>query len=680
MAFHLQLPCKKELPLAKPWNCLWAVSWLLLLPLNLDAQVDSLLNRNQLLKTITISEKSPNQAFNFYRGSKLANTEEILSRVPGMNLIRRGPIGMDPGLRSYQGNQINLTIDGMRMHGACTDRMDPVSIYIEPANLNSIEINQGASGAYSGSTIGGSVNLNLQKPDFSCKHVIQGKYNTSFQSASRGLSQSLILDGVQKKFAWRLSGALRKAGNYTAGGGQEIRYSQYQKWNSALAISYKINEYSLLQVDALVDQGRNIGYPGLSMDVGKANAAILAATHTLDGKQGNQLRTKLYWNNVYHEMDDTKRPETPIHMDMPGWSRTYGIFQEAQAKAGLIHWKARWDYSHTFLKADMTMYPKNEPIMFMKTLADNNQQNAGLFVKAELNAPGFLNPVVWFRYDYNALEVLPGIGADNLAGMGMQVEKPIQNHLKNGGIEFNKKYNKLLLGFKASYAERCPSANERIGFYLYSRADNFDYLGNPTLKPEQALQAEFQVVVEAEQLSWSNQFYFHHTQNALLGFVIPGYSAMTIGAKGVKEWRNLAFANAWGMETVVKWKISHSFSNLNTLRLTSTRNNLGEAMPFTPPLKIMEALSYTRHKWKVQQEFEYASSQHQLSNTFGEKSSPSWFLFHLRFSRYWTLKRGDIGFQFAIENLLDRNYYEHLDFMKIARPGRNFIIGFNLSI
>jgi iron complex outermembrane receptor protein len=31
-------------------------------------------------------------------------------------------------------------------------------------------------------------------------------------------------------------------------------------------------------------------------------------------------------------MDDTKRPNVPIHMDMPGWSKTYGYYSKVKAK------------------------------------------------------------------------------------------------------------------------------------------------------------------------------------------------------------------------------------------------------------------------------------------------------------------------------------------------------------
>jgi iron complex outermembrane receptor protein len=136
----------------------------LLLPAILLAQTDTL--STKLLKELTIQDKG-NLPFTFYQSSKLATTEEILGRMEGVNLIRRGPYGMEPTLRHYNAGQINLSIDGMRLYGACTDKMDPTSVYVEPINLEGISAAHGAHGNFQGSSIGGNINLKLKGPNTS---------------------------------------------------------------------------------------------------------------------------------------------------------------------------------------------------------------------------------------------------------------------------------------------------------------------------------------------------------------------------------------------------------------------------------------------------------------------------------------------------------------------------------
>lgn len=107
--------------------------------------IDSLkspLELNELVICTDGKDRS-NEAFNFYRSSKISSTEDIMSRMEGVNLIRRGAFGMEPTLRSYSAGQINMTVNGMRMYGACTDKMDPIYSYIEPGNLSKLQVQIG---------------------------------------------------------------------------------------------------------------------------------------------------------------------------------------------------------------------------------------------------------------------------------------------------------------------------------------------------------------------------------------------------------------------------------------------------------------------------------------------------------------------------------------------------------
>src|SRR5690606_19785886 len=161
--------------------------------------------------------------FNFYKSSKLATTEDILSRMEGVNLIRRGAYGLEPTIRNYSSGQTNITIDGMRIYGACTDKMDPVSIYIEPVNLQSIQVAHGASGALNGSTIGGQINFNLKEPDYFCNKKLHGQFSQSYATVNNGYNTTASLQQTLNKFSYRISGALRDADNYRSGSGTIIQ-------------------------------------------------------------------------------------------------------------------------------------------------------------------------------------------------------------------------------------------------------------------------------------------------------------------------------------------------------------------------------------------------------------------------------------------------------------------------
>ncbi|MBX2943562.1 MAG: TonB-dependent receptor plug domain-containing protein [Cyclobacteriaceae bacterium] len=170
---------------------------------------------------------------NFYRANQSANTEDILSRMNGVYLIRRSAYGQEPVIRGMSAGQINVTIDGMRMFSACTDKMDPVTIYVEPQNLKSIDASLGTNGNSMGSTIGGGLNLRLAEPILNQKRV-SGRAGGGYQSVSNGFNYFTDANFSQPNSAYRASFIYRKNQNYKAGNGQTVNFSQFEKINFSI--------------------------------------------------------------------------------------------------------------------------------------------------------------------------------------------------------------------------------------------------------------------------------------------------------------------------------------------------------------------------------------------------------------------------------------------------------------
>src|SRR5690606_1387895 len=128
----------------------------------------------------------------------------------------------------------------------------------------------------------------------------------------------------------------RKAGNYYDGNNEEVNHSQYNKFNTSLGLAYKTSPFSAVRVDAIFDKARNVGFPTLPMDLWLSRAIITSASYKQLFEHGliSVWDTKVYYNAVEHYMDDTKRPENLVHMDMPGWSTTYGLVSSANLKRG----------------------------------------------------------------------------------------------------------------------------------------------------------------------------------------------------------------------------------------------------------------------------------------------------------------------------------------------------------
>ena len=117
------------------------------------------------------------------------------------------------------------------------------------------------------------------------------------------------------------------------------------------------------------------------MDVGKAAARIAALSFVHEDPAGllQKLTVKAYANQVKHAMDDTRRPNVPMHMDMPGLSKTVGAFAEAALQLNKKQTlQLRADGSSTYLQASMTMYQAGQLPTYLLTWPDNKKNQYGL--------------------------------------------------------------------------------------------------------------------------------------------------------------------------------------------------------------------------------------------------------------------------------------------------------------
>lgn len=245
-------------------------------------------------------------------------------------------------------------------------------------------------------------------------------------------------------------------------------------------------------------------------------------------------------------------------------------------------------------------------------------------------------------------------------------------------MKYGKTLGKIsLLQLTLAYGERIPTSNERYGFYLYNRQDQYDYLGNPDLKPEQSWQGEFQFKQTYKNVEYSLNLFYHHTLNYVYSYVLSGYSQMTIGAKGLKTYQNIGYAVSEGMEGNVSVRLADQVSYLATIKYVYAETDAGNPLPLVPPFKLQHALRYTFKLVQFQMEHDYAMAQKRVNLDYGDIVTPSYHLLNIRVSRNFKARSGILQAGIACENLLDANYREHLDIGNIPRFGRGFL--FNIT-
>ena len=647
-------------------------------PKNVSADTSKLF---ELREIVIVRNAEKNDALaNFYKANRSATTEEILSRAQSVQLIRRGNYGLEPSIRGCSAGQIAVTIDGMHITGACTDKMDPVTIYVEPQNLQSIDVTTGTNGAMYGSSIGGSLNMKLAEPELNVTNVSIG---SGFQSAADAYNGTFSLNTGSDRFALLFNGVYRRSGNYRAGGGTEIPFSQYEKMNWSLATTFQISEADVVNADVLFDDGWNIGFPALAMDVGSARARIYSLSYRYSESESffKKFEAKVYGNNITHAMDDTRRPFVPIHMEMPGWSDTYGSFAEAQITLHEAHTTLlRADVTRTNVRAEMTMMPQHSAPMFMLTLPDARRWSAGLFVNDEWLISNHYSLTTNLRAEYLNTLVTSLFGQQQLSVFGYNTSGTIKNIITNGTVNLTRQLSDetdatLTLG----YGERASTMNELFGFYLYNRFDGFDYIGNPEIQNEQSLQTELALRYHTDAVQIKATGFFNRIKNYLMGKPDVMISAMTVGAKGVKVYRNIPYAVISGGELTAVFHPTEMVDLISSIKYLRGEDDHSISLPLISPLKIVTSTRYRMNGLTLQTEIEYSSEQNKIRTEVGEQSTPSYSLANVRASYAMPVSSVSLVLNCGMENIFDLRYRDHLDWGGIPRAGRNMYVSATIS-
>ena len=652
------------------------------------------------LKEVIVTARLPlgnKDVLDFYRTNNFSTIDNINARLNGMSLIKRGSYAMEPQLNGFSAGQLNVTIDGMKMFGACTDKMDPVTSYIEPTNLKTITINQGTNCSKNGCNIGGSFDMTLIEPDTNARHPFYSSLGVGYESISNSRNVLFSSGYSKKKWAGSIDGIYRKNDEYKDGNKVLIPFSQFEKTNIHTALKYTADEANSFKVDFLYDEAHNVGYPALPMDVSLARAYLFALEYEHTGNI--RVKAKMYFNSVYHLMDDSQRDSTFLledkvtgkqdtvymRMDMPGLSSTFGMYVQADK-----FWRTNNNFSCKFENytnhslAEMTMHMNRpetgpEPPMYMQTWPDVVRNVTGLFVQNST----YFAPFVFTanaRVDYNIDILQSEYGQEQFSIFGFSLEKTQSKLIGSLNASLQYQLSKAIqLTLTTGYSERLPTITERLGFYLYNAYDGYDYIGNPYIKPEKSnfYSLGFQLSQHKLQLNLSQSISF--VKDYIMGVTDPLIPPMNFYTNGTRVYTNIDAARLYSTDMQVLYTPVESISLFLLSKFTFGELKSGEPLPLIPPFKNVIAAKYAKNRFSFQTESEFALAQNRVNTNYGEYKTPGYSVYNLKSGYSFRLSETTLDLGFSFTNLFNKVYYEHLDWGRINRPGRSFELFIKIS-
>ncbi|MFD2518294.1 TonB-dependent receptor plug domain-containing protein [Salinimicrobium flavum] len=661
---------------------LWYVFLLWLISFGIYAQespVDS-------LKMINLDEVvviSADNKLNYQKQRKpLSSIDEFLESARSINMVKRGAYAWEPLLNDMESQRLAITIDGMQIFGACTDKMDPVTSYVDVSNLSEVQIQSGQQGAVFGNTIGGGINLRVDKSDFR-----PTGWNAAVESAYESNNQMRVFGGElnysDEKFYLNTDGIYRIAENYEAGGSKEVEFSGFEKFNFSLNSGFKLSENQSLSATFIYDEANNVGYPALTMDVSLARAFIGSLSFKQDTLPRNfsNWETKVYYNNIKHVMDDTKRPDVPIHMDMPGWSDTYGFYSQAELTGGKNHFFFKLDGFFNQSVAEMTMYPRNsdEPPMFMYTWPDVHTLNVGFYAEDRLTIKkDWLQLSSRLSYHFNT--VADDFGLKSLKIFYPEMERENTRFLKSFSARYHKNLDDISITGLLSYGERAPSVSEGYGFYLFNSFDNHDYIGNPHLDTESSVESSLSFSYRKPAYEITAAATYFHVSDYIIGKLDPSLETMTIGADGVKMYTNLEYARLFNTSVSGRYVVTRDLSLTGRLSFHRGVDNEGDDLPLISPISYQTALEFHKNQYSAFLSVEGAGEQTNYNPAYGETKTASYAIISAGLGKDFFVNTNELLIKAGVENIFDSYYSSYTDWNNIPRMGRNIYLTISYSI
>lgn len=642
-----------------------------------EQKKDSLVPKD-LKEVIVIGKKA--QIFEKQTKS-LSTLDEYLQQSAKVDMIKRGAYAWEPIINNMASERTLITIDGMRIFGACTDKMDPITSYVEVSNLSEATIHSGQQGACFGSTIGGAIDLKRNQGQFGIQKW-DLSLNSGFESNNRQKIIGSSVNYADSLFYVDTDVMFREADNYKAGNDKEVLFSQFRKLNFSGTSGFKFNQNKLLEASVIYDKATDIGYPALPMDVSLAEALITSVKYVVIPQSSlwKDWETKMYFNTITHRMDDTQRPIVPVHMDMPGWSETFGMYSKIKGVKSNHHFLVNLNSFYNKSVAEMTMYPEdpNENTMFMYTWPDVRTFYTGLF--AEDN---------WVFNCHSGIKMSLSIGShtNNVASdFGLQslqifypeMEAQKTRLLKSVSANYNYNKNGWEYGFGIGYGERAPSVSEGYGFYLFNSFDGFDYIGNPNLKNEQSWESNSYIGYKKNKITVRVSASYFHINHYIIAQPDATLVPMTIGANGVKIYTALNSAIIFNANLTAEYQFSKQLKWNGQLVYSRGKGSDNANLPFMAPLSYLSSLYYAKEKFTAEISVQGNTVQTNYSPFYGEDKTPDYAILNCSFGHKFSLKSAKLLLKAGVENLLDTYYSTYTDWNNLPRMGRNMFL--NLGV
>jgi iron complex outermembrane receptor protein len=336
-----------------------------------------------------------------------------------------------------------------------------------------------------------------------------------------------------------------------------------------------------------------------------------------------------------------------------------------------------YDLYYNRLFADMTMYPGGAAPMYMVTWPDVGTLNTGVAITDHISIASNQSlrlsaKVAWQQQRLNNEE---GYHALKVFFPGMTDAY----HQTTGRIAANYQISAYNSQFSlgAGWGSRAPTVTEAYGYYLNNTFDQYDYIGNPSLKNESAVELNGAVKWRPSEgvnvTLDGNVFLF---SNYIIGQFETRLSPMTVGAEGVKVYGNISHATIANISLSWDWQITEHLQWNKKVSYSSGRDADGDPLPLISPISWQSEWIYQHQRLQAQLAIKGNARQNNYGEKYGETAAKAWTIVNLAAQYQFP----SVTVRAGVENLFDKQYTTYADWNHIPQKGRNIYVNLSFEI
>jgi len=595
------------------------------------------------------------------------NFAEVLTQVPGVDMISKGSGVSKPVIRGLSMNDILVLNNGVRFENYQYSSHHPLGI--DEFGIEDVEIIKGpASLLYGSDAIGGVINFIKEKP--APVGTIMGDYNMQLFSNTLGITNNLGIKGASKKFFGGFRVGQKTNADFLQGGGDFVPNSRFNEVSAKANTGYtdKVGTFKLFYdfnrqkfglvedeaIEEITERGREnkIWYQELN-------------THLLSSQN------KLYLGQFKLDLSCAYQNTELIH---------YGALNvfEIQMRLATLTYEAKLHLpakeNSEYIIGFQGFNQKNTNVKDRETklLPDATTNNYSAFGLLQYTFFEKLKLQTGLRYDTKSISTQ----AIGLPAEPMSYRAAIDKYYDSFSGSLGATYNLSdRFFFRANFAAAYRTPN--LAELTSNGQHELRYeIGDHNLVPENAYETDLSIHYHKDDFTFDVAGFYNIVNNYI--FISPTGDTTSSGISiyKYKQANSVLFGGEAGLHVhpePIKWlHFETTFSSV----IGKQAN--GDYLPFIPAHKLRFELRAEKEKLLFLQgvfiSINSNTAFNQKNAAPDETETNGYTLFDFSIGGNIKMKNQYIFISLSANNILDKKYTDHLSTLKevsLCNPGRN---------